>query len=46
MCFKGLYTFISRLILREEKLAENLRLEKKKNAKLGVQTKMQPLFFG
>ena len=37
MCFKGLYAFIGRLTPREEKLAENLRLEKKKNAKLGVQ---------
>jgi hypothetical protein len=36
MCFKGLYAFIGRLTPREEKLAENLRLEKKKNAKLGV----------
>ena len=37
MCFKGLYAFIGRLTPKEEKLAENLRLEKKKNAKLGVQ---------
>ncbi len=37
MCFKGLYAFIGRLTPREEKLAENLRLEKKKNAKLSVQ---------
>jgi len=37
MCFKGLYAFIGRLTPREEKLAENLRLEKKKNAKLYVQ---------
>ena len=37
MCFKGLYAFIGRLTPREEKMAENLRLEKKKNAKLGVQ---------
>ena len=37
MCFKGLYAFIGRLSPREEKLAENLRLEKKKNAKLRVQ---------
>ena len=37
MCFKGLYAFIGRLTPREEKLAENLRLEKKKNAKLEVQ---------
>jgi hypothetical protein len=36
MCFKGLYAFIGRLTPREEKLAENLRLEKKKNAKLSV----------
>ena len=36
MCFKGLYAFIGRLTPREEKLAENLRLEKKKNAKLEV----------
>lgn len=37
MCFKGLYAFIGRLTPREEKLAENLRLEKKKNVKLEVQ---------
>lgn len=37
MCFKGLYAFIGRLTPREEKLAENLRLEKKKNTKLSVQ---------
>ena len=37
MCFKGLYAFIGRLTPREEKLAENLRLEKKKNAKLSIQ---------
>ena len=37
MCFKGLYAFIGRLTPREEKLAENIRLEKKKNAKLSVQ---------
>lgn len=37
MCFKGLYAFIGGLTPREEKLAENFRLEKKKNAKLGVQ---------
>ena len=37
MCFKGLYAFIGRLTPKEEKLAENLRLEKKKNAKLYVQ---------
>ena len=34
--FKGLYAFIGKLTPREEKLAENLRLEKKKNAKLGI----------
>lgn len=38
MCFKDLYAFIGRLTPREEKLAENLRLEKKKNAKLSVQS--------
>lgn len=32
MCFKGLYAFIGRLMPREEKLAENLRLEKKRIA--------------
>lgn len=37
MCFKGLYAFIGRLTPREEKIAENLRLEKKKNAKLEFQ---------
>jgi hypothetical protein len=37
MSFKGLYAFIGRLTPKEEKLAENLRLEKKKNAKLSVQ---------
>ena len=37
MCFKGLYAFIGRLTPREEKLAENFRLEKKKNAKLEIQ---------
>ena len=37
MCFKGLYAFIGRLTPKEEKLAENLRLEKKKNAILSVQ---------
>ncbi len=37
MCFKGLYAFIGRLTPREEKMAENFRLEKKKNAKLSVQ---------
>ena len=30
-------TFLGRLTPREEKLAENIRLEKKKNAKLSVQ---------
>jgi hypothetical protein len=43
MCFKGLYAFIGRLTPREEKLAENLRLEKKKNAKLMSKSKMQIL---
>lgn len=38
MCFKGLYAFIGRLTPREEKLAENLRLEKKKTAKLEIRT--------
>ena len=38
MCFKGLYAFIGRLTPREEKLAENLRLEKKKTAKLEIKT--------
>ena len=38
MCFKGLYAFIGRLTPKEEKLAENLRLEKKKNVKLSVET--------
>ena len=38
MCFKGLYAFIGRLTPREEKMAENLRKEKKKNTKLSVQT--------
>ena len=38
MCFKGLYAFIGRLTPREEKLAENLRLEKKKNAKMEIRT--------
>lgn len=38
MCFKGLYAFIGRLTPREEKMAENLRKEKKKNNKLSVQS--------
>lgn len=38
MCFNGLYAFIGRLTPREEKLAENLRLEKKKNAKMEIRT--------
>ena len=38
MCFKGLYAFIGRLTPREEKMAENLRKEKKKNDKLSVQS--------
>ena len=38
MCFKGLYAFIGRLTPREEKMGENLRKEKKKNAKLSVQS--------
>lgn len=38
MCFRGLYAFIGRLTPREEKLAENLRLEKKKTAKLEIRT--------
>ena len=37
MCFKNQYDYIGMLSPKEEKLAENLRLEKKKNAKLGVQ---------
>ena len=36
MCFKNQYEYIGMLSPKEEKLAENLRLEKKKNAKLGV----------
>jgi hypothetical protein len=36
MCFKNQYDYIGMLSPKEEKLAENLRLEKKKNAKLGV----------
>ncbi|MCH1613702.1 MAG: hypothetical protein L7S72_10450 [Flavobacteriales bacterium] len=38
MCFNGLYAFIGRLTPREEKLAENLRLEKKKNTKMEIRT--------
>ena len=38
MCFKGLYAFIGRLTPREEKMAENIRKEKNKNAKLSVQS--------
>ena len=38
MCFKNQYDYIGMLNPREEKLAENLRLEKKKNAKLSVET--------
>ena len=37
ICFKNQYDYIGILSPKEEKLAENLRLEKKKNAKLGVQ---------
>jgi hypothetical protein len=37
MCFKNQYDYIGMLSPKEEKLAENLRLEKKKNAKLSVQ---------
>lgn len=37
MCFKNQYDYIGMLSPKEEKLAENLRLEKKKNAKLGIQ---------
>ena len=37
MCFKNQYDYIGMLSPKEEKLAENLRLEKKKNAKLGFQ---------
>ena len=37
MCFKNQYDYIGMLSPKEEKLAENLRLEKKKNAKLKVQ---------
>lgn len=38
MCFKNQYDYIGMLNPREEKLAENLRLEEKKNAKLSVET--------
>ena len=38
MCFKNQYDYIGMLNPREEKLAENLRLQKKKNAKLSVET--------
>ena len=37
MCFKNQYDYIGILSPKEEKLAENLRLEKKKNANLSVQ---------
>jgi hypothetical protein len=37
MCFKNQYDYIGMLSPKEEKLAENLRFEKKKNAKLEVQ---------
>lgn len=37
MCFKNQYEYIGMLSTKEEKLAENLRLEKKKNAKLEIQ---------
>ena len=37
MCFKNQYDYIGMLSPKEEKLAENLRLEKKKNAKLEIQ---------
>lgn len=37
MCFKNQYDYIGMLSPKEEKLAENLRLEKKKNAKLSIQ---------
>ncbi|MDC1435052.1 hypothetical protein N8094_00020 [Flavobacteriaceae bacterium] len=37
MCFKGQYEYIGKLTPREEKLAENLRLEIKKKEKLKVQ---------
>ena len=38
MCFKNQYDYIGMLNPREEKLTENLRLEKKKNVKLSVET--------
>ena len=38
MCFKNQYDYIGMLSPKEEKLAENLRLEKKKNVKLSVET--------
>ena len=38
MCFKNQYDYIGMLSPKEEKLAENLRLEKKKNAKLEIRT--------
>lgn len=37
MCFKNQYDYIGMLSPKEEKLAENLRLEKNKNAKLSIQ---------
>lgn len=37
MCFKSQYEYIGKLMPREEKLAENLRLETKKKEKLKVQ---------
>ena len=37
MCFKNQYDYIGMLSPKEKKIAENLRLEKKKNAKLSVQ---------
>lgn len=36
MCFKDQYEYIGRITPREEKLAENLRLEIKKNNKLKI----------
>lgn len=36
MCFKNQYDYIGMLSPKEEKLAENLRLEKKKNTKLEI----------
>ena len=38
MCFKNQYDYIGILSPKEEKLAEKLRLEKKKNAKLETRT--------